>query len=90
MEDEAKPTNEQIRQACEAADNYRRRAAQAMSPGQRMELFEQIQSQAFATLRSNPDAYAAFLRRNHHKRRQSNVRRLELELLGRVDRASDE
>lgn len=59
------------------AESFRRCQAWQMSPAERLELFDRLQQQAYATLRANPDAYQAFLRRNHHQRHASNVRRLE-------------
>jgi len=64
-----------------AAESFRRRQAWQMSPAERLELFERLQQQAYATLRDNPDAYQVFLRRNHHQRRASNARRLEALLI---------
>lgn len=59
---------------------FRRRQAHAMSPAARLELLVTLQQQAFNSMRSNPAAVEAFVRRNHHQRRLSNVRRLEAEM----------
>lgn len=59
---------------------FRRRQAHALSPSARLELLATLQRQAFNSMCSNPTALEAFVRRNHHQRRISNVRRLEAEM----------
>ncbi|MCA9159772.1 MAG: hypothetical protein KDA72_15665 [Planctomycetales bacterium] len=59
---------------------FRRQQAHAMSTSARLELLATLQQQAFNSMHSNPAAVEAFVRRNHHQRRLSNVRRLEAEM----------
>lgn len=59
---------------------FRRRQAHAMSPCARLELSATLQQQAFDSMQSNPAAVEAFVRRNHHQRRISNVRSLEAKM----------
>lgn len=74
-------TPDDFNEATVATERHRRRQAQARTIGERMELFERLQAAAFEVLQSNPEAYAALVKRNHHKRRISNVKRLEAEML---------
>ena len=82
-------TNASIASASRLAARYRFGRAQALTPAARLEQFEQLQADALATLMSNPEAHAAFIRRNHHRRRQAAAARLEAEMkrprLGRTD-----
>lgn len=66
--------------AHDAASRYRLRQAWAMTPEQRIERSIEMHQAAFEILNSNPAAHAAFVARNHHRRRQENVRRLEAEM----------
>ena len=68
---------------------YRQRMASAMTPEERMKRSAEIQRAAFASLASNPEALHAFHARNHHKRRQSVVLRLEIKLKKGRDRVTD-
>lgn len=61
---------------------YRLRQYRAMTPAERLKLSEQLRTDAFSTLRSNPAAWQAFVKRNHHQRRAANVARLEAEMRG--------
>jgi hypothetical protein len=51
-----------------ARDRYRQKLALQKTPEQRMEDFWRLQEAAWATLRSNPEGYARFLRRNYKAR----------------------
>jgi hypothetical protein len=51
-----------------------------MTPEQRVERSIKMHQAAFEILKSNPAAYAAFVARNHHRRRQENVMQLEAEM----------
>lgn len=55
-----------------------------MSPEQRMEAFQRLQASAWKLLESNPAAMRAFIARNHHKRRPSEVQRLEKQMRGQA------
>ncbi len=59
-----------------AAEAYRRKIAWQRTPEENMRLFVQLQRQAFEVLEACPDAMDHFIRRNHHKRRQSEVDKL--------------
>lgn len=63
--------------AVDAMNRHRRRKALKLSPEQRMEAFQRLQASAWQLLESNPAAMKAFIARNHHKRRPSEVQRLE-------------
>ena len=63
--------------AVDAMNRHRRREAHKLSPEQRMEAFQRLQASAWQLLESNPAAMKAFIARNHHKRRPSEVQRLE-------------
>ncbi|MCS7465537.1 hypothetical protein NZK35_02490 [Stieleria sp. ICT_E10.1] len=58
------------------AEAYRRKMAWRRTPEENMRLFVQLQRQAFEVLEACPDAMAHFIRRNHRKRRQSEVDKL--------------
>ena len=45
-----------------------------------MERFAKLQSRAMQALRSNPQAYEHYMRRNHRKRCIDRVRELEIEM----------
>ena len=66
----------------EAEQRKRQRRILALTPDQRLERFLALQATAYATLASNPDAMAAFLRRNYQARKESRVRELERQLRG--------
>lgn len=69
-----------ISSASEKTLAYRRKIYLAMTPSERLELSERLCQQAFATMRSNPVAWQAFVKRNHHQRRAGNVARLVAEM----------
>lgn len=50
-------------------DAYRRKRTWAMTAEQRSEAGVELIRTAFEQLRANPVAYQAFLKREHHKRR---------------------
>lgn len=58
------------------AESYRRKMAWQRTPEENMRLFVKIQREAFEVLEASPEAMAQFIRRNHHKRRQSEVDRI--------------
>ncbi len=58
----------------------RKRRAWALTPEQRLARFVALQAAAESTLASNPEALAAFHRRNRRQRRESRVRLLERQL----------
>jgi hypothetical protein len=68
-----------------ATEAKRLRCVWRLTPEQRMERFVRLQAIAEQTLASNPRAYSAFQRRNHHRRRLSQVgdmlRRLQVPAL---------
>lgn len=66
--------------AHDVAIRYRLRQSWAMTPEQRIERSMEMHQAAFEILKSNPAAYAAFVARNHHRRRQANAMRLEAEM----------
>ncbi|MGD0461117.1 MAG: hypothetical protein ABSB74_01385 [Tepidisphaeraceae bacterium] len=49
-------------------DRFRRKLARLQSPAERMRNMTQIQKTMWATLRSSPEGYAHFLRRNFKAR----------------------
>ena len=63
-----KPVMEDISRQLAARDRYRRRLALLKTPEQRMEEMADLQEQMWARLRSNPEGYAHFLRRNYKAR----------------------
>ena len=60
---------EDLSQALESRDRYRRRLAARETPEQRMQRFIEVQRRAFETLRSSPEGWLNFLRRNYRARR---------------------
>ena len=64
-------------------EGYRRRQAWLRTMDENRALSEVLQREAAAALEGSPAAMEAFIRRNHHKRRLSNVQRLEAELRSR-------
>jgi hypothetical protein len=70
--------------AIDAMNRHRRRETHQLSPEQRMEAFQRLQASAWQLLESNPTAMRAFIARNHHKRRPSEVQRLEEQTRGQV------
>lgn len=60
-----------------AMTQYRRSVAQARSMADRMQIAHGLQRSAMELIKSNPEAYRAFMARNLRKRRQSQVRDLE-------------
>jgi hypothetical protein len=66
--------------ALERAQRYRQRQDWALTPQQRIERFNELQSAAMAALEANPDALRAFIARNHHKRREGNAKLLEQQM----------
>ena len=77
---DSRKSSASIASASRLAAHYRFGRAQALTPAARLERFEQLQADAMATLMSNPEAYAAFVRRNHHRRRRAAAERLEAEM----------
>lgn len=71
------PTSVDIDARAKSAIAFRRKQAWLMTPEARMTLSNELSRQAFAMLEINPCARREFVRRNHHQRRISNVRRLE-------------
>lgn len=53
----------------EARRRHQQARERAETPEQRMERFAELQAASFDLLRSSPEGYAAFLRRNHKSRR---------------------
>ncbi len=74
------PTSEHISAVNEKANAWRRKQMHALTPEECLALSRQLQQAAIATMRSNPKAVEAFIKRNHHQRRASNVKRLEMEM----------
>ena len=52
-----------------AVDRFRRRRLREMTPQQRQRMGERLIQDAMELLKSSPDGYEAFLRRNFRKRR---------------------
>lgn len=48
-----------------------------MSPEERLELAERLHEHAFELLRASPSGLAAFVKRNHHQRRDRPENRIE-------------
>ncbi|WP_182866105.1 hypothetical protein [Stieleria mannarensis] len=72
-----------------AAEAYRRKLAWRRTPEENMRLFVQLQQQAFDVLQASPEAMDHFIRRNHRKRRQSEVLRLLYKTLLASRRSKD-
>ncbi len=72
--------NLDLQRAIGKEEEKRLRRSWAMTPEERMEKHFQLQAEMMATLRSNPEAWDAYARRNHSKRRISRVRELEKEM----------
>ncbi len=53
------------------------RDALAMSPRERLELAERLHEHAFELLRASPSGLAAFVKRNHHQRRDRPENRIK-------------
>jgi hypothetical protein len=68
----------------DAMERHRRQASWSRSPEERWQVFCQLQAAAEQARQANPEAMKAFIRRNHHQRRMSNVIRLERVML-RID-----
>lgn len=68
---EREPIQDQqwIERESSAAENYRRRREHAMTPQQRLEAAGKLQQQAMELLMASPEAYQAYVRRNHRARR---------------------
>jgi hypothetical protein len=49
-------------------DRYRRKLAKRMTPEERMRAFEVMEAESWEILRSNPEGYARFMRRNFKAR----------------------
>ncbi|HEY8749444.1 MAG TPA: hypothetical protein VIM11_15775 [Tepidisphaeraceae bacterium] len=49
-------------------DSYRRKLAMLKTPAERMRDMERLQAEMWARLRSSPEGYAHFLRRNYKTR----------------------
>lgn len=72
--------NTDLENALRNQEEKRRRRHWAMTPNERMAKHFQLQAEMMETLRSNPEAWNAYLRRNHHARRMSRARELEQEM----------
>jgi len=68
--DDAMPANEDADIEAQLArrDAYRRKLAMLKTPQERMRDMAKLQERMWAILRSNPEGYAHFLRRNHKAR----------------------
>lgn len=73
-------TPEQIADLTRSVEEKRARRSVALPSDERMARFETLQATAMRLLKSNPAALAAFHKRNHHRRRESQVRLLLAEL----------
>lgn len=73
-------TPEQIAGLTHAVEEKRARRSVALPLEERMARFEALQATAMRLLESNPAALAAFHKRNHHRRRESQVQSLLAEL----------
>jgi hypothetical protein len=49
-------------------ERYRRKLMWMKTPRERLQLLEKLQKEAWAILRSSPQGYAHYLRRNYKKR----------------------
>lgn len=67
----------------DAMVRHRRRVAHARSPEQQAAISLAIQTQAMNAIASDPDAYRAFMERNHRKRSIGKVRELEAKMMRR-------
>lgn len=74
--------------AIEATQSYRRRQALERTPKQRLDLSRRLRDAAMKSLCTHPAGYDAFVRRNHHRRRETNRRKLEADCLRARDAAS--
>ncbi|QEG02843.1 hypothetical protein Mal15_69640 [Stieleria maiorica] len=72
-----------------AAEAYRRKLAWRRTPEENMRFFVQLQRQAFDVLKASPETMDHFIRRNHRKRRQSEVLRLLHKTLPASQRSKD-
>jgi hypothetical protein len=68
---------EQLERVSSKVARQRSRRTWALSADERMARFDCLQTSLFTSLFSNPVGYASFKQRNHHARRQSQVRELE-------------
>jgi hypothetical protein len=59
---------EDIAEQLARRDRLRRHLAMRKTPEQRMAQMDRMQKQAWAVLRSNPEGYAHFLKRNYKAR----------------------
>jgi hypothetical protein len=57
-----------IREQHERMDRYRRKLALRKTPEERMADMDKLQELMWATLKSSPEGYARFLRRNYKAR----------------------
>jgi hypothetical protein len=73
-------TDPQLLAASKAVSHKRLRQIWALSPEARLERFASLQSSAWRTLNSNPQALAAFHARNRKVRRHSNCQKLAAEM----------
>ena len=71
---------EEFEAAMEVVRQRRLRRDWSATAEERLVRFERLQVAVLETLHSNPQAYEAFHPRNHHQRRQSNVRQLEIQM----------
>lgn len=61
--------NELVQAALATRDRFLRKLRERETPEQRLERFRELQNAAWEILRSSPEGYQAFLRRNYRKRR---------------------
>jgi len=88
--DPTPPDSDDIQVSMAAMARHRRRIAQSRSPDEHLRIVERLQREAMKTICSDPVAYQAFMARNHRKRRQDAVARLQAQLFARRDRGRDE
>ena len=67
----------------DAMVRHRRRVAHARSPEEQAAISLALQTQAMNAIASDPDAYRAFMERNHRKRSIDKMRELETEMMRR-------
>ena len=83
-------SQKELSQSLLETEAKRLRRTWRLTPEQRMERFHQLQATAEKTLASNPQAHAAFQRRNDRRRRLSQVIKLMRRLHEPVSPAPDQ
>ena len=63
------PNNEQVESAIAARNRFMRHDCEARSLAERLAAFEKLQRELFRRLKSNPEGYENFMRRNMKSRR---------------------